>query len=248
MEHLVGIDNSSLSHKICIIDENGNFKLSFTIENDYKGFENLNEKLEKFDKVKIGFELPHGPLVDYLHAKGFELYSLNPLKIKRYKETIKVAGNKNDDIDAHAIAEYLRSNSSHLRGMIYNSSNIECLKNLTIIHSRLTQNHSRHLNKLHFAVKQYFPLHEKLFGKFGCTVQLKMLTKYPTFNSLTTASDDEIDEFLKSHKYRRQKYINKVIEKIRDHQQLISPDVEYAYQFETLCLCNIIITINKLLI
>jgi transposase len=100
--------------------------------------------------------------VDYLHLKGYNLYSLNPLKIKRYKETLKVSGNKNDDIDALAIAEYLRNNISYSRELTYNSSEIEKLKNLSIIHTRLTQDHARHLNKLHFAIRQYYPLQEHL--------------------------------------------------------------------------------------
>ena len=245
MEHFSGIDNSSLDHKIRLIDENGNQKLSFTIANTFEGFEELNKKLSGIENIKIGFELPHGPLIDYLHAKEYNLYSLNPLKIKRYKESIKVSGNKNDDIDALAIAEYLRNNSSYTRELLYNSSDIEKLKNLSIIHTRLTQNRARHINKLHFAVRQYFPLQDILFGKFGCTVQVKMLINYPTFKSLRSASENEIIEFLKTNKYRRQIYIDRIIKKICNHSQLISPDVEYAYQLEAECLCKILLVLHE---
>jgi len=245
MDHYIGIDNSSLDHKVQVIDENGNLNMSFTIPNTLEGFEDLNKKLGGLTNSKIGFELPHGPLVDYLHLKECHLYSLNPLKIKRFKESLKVSGNKNDEIDAHAIAEYLRSNSTHTRELAYNSSAIERLKNLSIIHTRLTQDRARHVNKLHFAVRQYFPLQDRLFGDFGCTVQLKMILKYPSFSSLRAAPDEEINEFLKEHKYRRQVYINKVVDKIRNHNQLISPEVEYAYQFEAACLCKMILILNE---
>jgi hypothetical protein len=33
--------------------------------------------------------------------------------------------------------------------------------------SLLTQDHARHLNKLHFAIRQYYPLQEYLFSNFG---------------------------------------------------------------------------------
>ena len=118
MEHFIGIDNSSLDHKVRVIDENGNQNLSFTVANTLEGFKEFNKKLNGIDNIKIGFELPHGPLVDYLHAQKYSLYSLNPLKIKRYKESLKVSGNKNDDIDALAIAEYLRNNKSYTRELI----------------------------------------------------------------------------------------------------------------------------------
>jgi len=244
MEHYIGIDNSSLDHKVRVIDENGNPNLSFTVVNTLEGFEELNKKLNGFTNVKIGFELPHGPLVDYLHLKEYRLYSLNPLKIKRYKESIKVSGNKNDDIDALAIAEYLRNNATYTRELTYSSSEIERLKNLSIIHTRLTQNRARHVNKLHFTVRQYFPLQESLFANFGCTVQLRMIIKYPTLDCLHTSSDEKIEEFLKSEKYRRQVYIDKIINKIRNYKQLISQDVEYAYQIEAKAICNIILILN----
>lgn len=245
MQHYVGIDNSSLDHKVRIIDENDNKSLKFTISNNYEGFVELGLKLSGLENISIGFELPHGPLVDFLHMNDFNLYSLNPLKVKRYKESIKVSGDKNDDIDAHAIAEYLKNNKSYTRELIYNSSEIERLKNLTIIHTRLTNDRVRHINKLHFAIRQYFPLQEALFGDFGCKVHLKMIIKYPTFDKLKAADDNEIKEFLISNKYRRPVYINKVIEIIKNFKQLISPDVEYAYQFEAKCLCGIIQVLDE---
>lgn len=241
MKYFIGIDNSSLDHKVRVIDENGKHILSFAIQNSYEGFEEFCSKIKKFKDIKIGFELPHGPLIDYLHAKGYTLYSINPLKIKRFKESLKVSGNKDDNIDAYAIAEYLRINARHVRELLFNSPDVERLKTLSIIHSRLTRNHARHINKLHFVVRQYFPLQERLFRKFGCKTQLKMLLKYPALADLSSAFDDEITNFLKMNKYRVQKNIDKLIDKIRTHKQLISPDIEYAYKIEAKCLCRLLL-------
>jgi len=47
-----------------VIDKNGQLDLSFTVANDFNGFEILDRKLKKIKSSKIGFELPHGPLVD----------------------------------------------------------------------------------------------------------------------------------------------------------------------------------------
>ncbi len=244
MNHFIGIDISSLNHHVKVIDEESNQKSSFVIPNNYEGFKELSEKLTGFTNMKIGFEQPHGPLIDYLHFKNYDLYSLNPLKLKRYKETIKVSGNKNDDIDAQAIAEYLKNNASHIRAMIYNSSAIERLKTLSIIHNKMTEEHARYLNKLHFSVSQYFPLQSTLFTYFGCTVQLKMLLKYPTFDKLRTASDEELISFLKQNKYCNKKFTHRILERIHNYNQLISPDVEYAYCFDSETICQILLIIN----
>jgi transposase len=247
MNYYAGIDNSSTDHKIRIIDENGNQDLSLTIDNTFKGFVELNEKLSLYSDLIIGFELPHGPIVDYLHDKKYHLYSLNPLKIKRFKESIIVSGNKNDEIDAKAIADYLRKNRDIAREMIFNSSELEKLRTLCVIHTRTMRNHARHLNKLHFAVRQYFPLMDSLFSDFGCTIQLEMINKYPTFYHLREASDDEILQFLQSHKYYRQRNADRIIKKIREHQQLIAPEVEYSYSIEAKCLCKLIQELNHTL-
>jgi len=168
-----GIDNSSFDHKVRIIDQNGNVKSSFTISNSYGGFCELERSLIEYQDVQIGFELPHGPLIDFLHVRDQHLYSLNPLKVKRFKESVVVSGDKSDMIDALAIAEYLRKNSSYVKEMFFNSPEIEKLSLLSKIHGRATKEHARLLNKLHFAVRQYFPLMEGLFSSFGLIIQVK---------------------------------------------------------------------------
>ena len=245
MTYYIGIDNSSLDHKIHILNNDGNFHSQFVIENNLAGFDKLNERIKNFNEIMIGFELPHGPLVDYLRSKQITAYSLNPLKIKRFKETNIISGNKSDSIDAAAIAEYLRKNSSQCRPLLYNSENLEKLKMLCIIHQRMTEEHARYKNKLHFSIRQYFYLHESLFSDFGCTVQIEMLMKYPTFKELKSASDEEIEIFLKNHKYRVLKNIKKVISKIRYYNQIISPDVEFAYSLEVKMLCDVIRNIKQ---
>lgn len=245
MNHFIGIDNSSLNHKVKIIDEKSNQKLSFTITNSYEGFEELHEKLNSFENKKIAFEMPFGPLVDYLHFKNYNIYSLNPLKVKRYKETIKVSGNKNDDIDALAIAEYLKNNISHTRELIYNSPEIEKLKNLSMIHTRLTEEHTRYLNKLHFCINQYFPIHKSFFVNFGRIIQVKLILRYPKFEELRSASDEELHEFFRKNKYYGQTKIDKIINKIRSTNQLISKEVEYAYRFEAEALCQMLLILKE---
>jgi transposase len=244
MNHFIGIDIATKNHYVNVIDEECNQKSSFIITNNYEGFEKLNEKLNYFPNIKIGFEQPHGPLIDYLHFKNYDLYSLNPLKIKRYKETIKVSGNKNDNIDALAIANYLKNNSTHIRELLYCSSEIEKLKNLSMIHNKLTEEHSRYLNKLHFSVSQYFPLQNSLFTHFGCSVQCKLLLKYPTFFKLKAASTYELKQFLKDNKYRKNKDIDKILNKIQSYNQLISPDVEYASCFDSETIFQILLIIK----
>ena len=155
-----------------------------------------------------------------------------------------VSGNKNDWIDAEAIAAYLEANETRCRPLLFNSPDLEKLKHVCIIHSRLSKERRRYLNKLHFAVREYFGLQETLFGTFGRKTQLQLLRRYPSFAALANASDQELVDFLKSHRYRNPKFIQRVLEKIRHHEQYVSPQREYAYQFETSFLCEMLLSLH----
>jgi transposase len=245
MTYYIGIDNSSLDHKVHIVDNDGNFHSQFVIKNNLNGFNNLHEVIRNFNDFMIGFETPHGPLAEYLKEKELTVHSLNPLKIKRFKETATISGNKNDNIDAAAIAEYMRKNSGQCRSLIYNSAEVEKLKMLCAIHKRMTEENARYKNKLHFSVRQYFCLQESLFTDFGCTVQLKMIMKYPTFRDLKKADENELESFLKSNRYCLPKHIKKIIDQIKSYDQIISEDTEYVCSLEVKMLCAILLEIRQ---
>ena len=125
MKYFIGIDNSSIDHKVHIIDENCNKLKSFIITNDLSGFKELDNHLKRYKELYVGLELPHGPIIDFLRYKKYIVYSFNPLKIKRFKESYIVSGNKNDSIDAEAIAHYILRNITSLRALTFNSPEIE---------------------------------------------------------------------------------------------------------------------------
>lgn len=245
MTYYIGIDNSSLDHKVHIINDEGHFHSQFVIENNLYGFNSLYNSIRIFEKFMIGFETPCGPLAEYLKNKEYPVFHVNPLKIKRFKQTVKISGNKNDNIDAAAIAEYLRKNSAHCRPLLYNSAEVEKLKMLCVIHRRITEEHTRYKNKLHYSVRQYFGLHESLFTDFGCTVQLKMLIKYPTFSELREANREELELFLKTNKYCLPKHMKRIVNKIQSYDQIMSPEVEYTFSIEVKMLCVILLEIRQ---
>lgn len=245
MNYFVGIDNSSTSHFVTIIDEFGKFVKSIIIENTFRGFTQLHEILAEWKDVKIGFEIPHGPIVDFLNSKKYDLYNLNPLKVKRFKEALCVSGDKSDKIDAKALAEYLLRNHKQIKSLIFSSDDVETLNIFRISHSRLTREKARYKNKLTFLVRQYFPLLDGLFSRLTPPIMLKMLIKYKNWGNLKQASDDEIKIFLKANHYRATKHIDKIINKIRGYEQIISSPVEYALGFEAIAIANILLSIES---
>lgn len=246
MKKFIGIDNSSLTHSICIINEDEQKIKEFFIDNNLNGFKYLHSKIKNYQYNSIGFELSHGPLIDYLRKNNFKnIYSLNPLKIKRFKDLNNVSGNKNDKIDAFSIALYLKKYDSFSKPMMFNSKTIEKLNIYRISHDRLIKEHTRYLNKLYFIVSQYFPLFNDLFSTFGCKIMLKMLLKYKNWNELQKASEKDIKNFLILNRYRVNKNINNILNRIKNYNQLISQNVEDGLYIEAKTISEILLTIKQ---
>jgi transposase len=246
MNYYFGIDNSSSTHMVSIIDENEKKIKNLVIENNFSGFSALKDILSNFPNHKVGFELSHGPIVDFLRANNeSKMFSLNPLKIKRFKETNNVSGNKDDKIDSDAIALFIKRNESKVNPMIFNSKEIEKLKLYRISHDRLTKEHARFKNKLLFILNQYFPLYTYLFSDHGSKVMLELILAYPTWNKLRKSGENEIRDFLIKHKYRVKKNTERVMDKINNYKHLISEETEVCLSFEAGTLAKILLILKE---
>ena len=241
--HFVGIDNSHSSHFVVIINLEGREIHHFSIENTLKGFKILNERLSQYELVAIGCEIYHGPLIDYLKRKEFEFYSINPLKVKRFKETHTVSRNKNDYVDALAIAQYLKANYGCLRPMVFSSPEVEELKHLSTIHDQLKEEHKRLTIQLIDALKRYFPLLSGLFSRSTLPILSHIILRYPTWEELKRTSEEDLRRFMFKHHYPG-KDIDRLLERIREHKQCISPDVERAYSCKARILASNILMVK----
>ena len=247
MKIFVGIDNSNLTHSVNIIDEMGREKKYMVIENNSEGFEKLLRVLKEYTKenLYIGFEISHGPLVDFLRFHKFKLYHINPLSAKRFKETECTSGNKTDKIDSQALAKYLMLRHKNLSELLFSSKEVEKLNIYRISYARLSKDHTRLTNRLTFLLRQYFPLLDGLFSRSGSKILLKLILRYPCWEALRLASQDELTVFFKKNHYCVPRYIKRVLEKIEAHKQLISPAIEEAYQLEAQSLAQTLLLLKE---
>lgn len=244
MKHYVGIDNANLTHSVCIIDQSGKVIKSFEISNNDTGYKKLKLNIEKFSNPVVAYELPHGPLIDFLRKLPYKQYSLNPLKVKRFKQTFSVSGNKSDKVDSEAIAQYIKFNEKSSREMLFNSPEIEALKQFGISHDRLVRDHTRYSNRLLFLFRQYFPLYGSLFTETAPKTLLKMVLKYPIWSKLENESIEAFESFLRSNKYSNPKYINRLRNKIDSYTHHVMPEVEISMQYEAMAIASILLSIK----
>jgi DNA-binding transcriptional regulator LsrR (DeoR family) len=58
-------------------------------------------------EIHVAIETPHGPIVEALLERGFNIYSINPKQIDRFRDRFTVARAKEDSLDSYVLADSL---------------------------------------------------------------------------------------------------------------------------------------------
>ena len=104
-----GVDWGSQSHYVCVIDQNGSILKENSFRHSGEGLWNMgNWLIEATDSipenVAIGIEVTRGPVVESLMARGFDVHSINPKQLDRFRDRFSAAGAKDDRRDAMVLA------------------------------------------------------------------------------------------------------------------------------------------------
>ena len=221
MQTFAGIDSSSRTHLVQIIDEKQDCRETFEVPNSQAGFAELTEKLRGHGTTMVGIELTHGPVIEHLQS-DFTIYPVNPLQIRRFKDIYCVSGDKTDMVDALAIARYVAQNQSRLRPLVLSTPEVEKLRVLGISHDRMVQERARIANRMRFIFRQYYPLLDRLFSAVARPIVANFVLRFPQWEVLQNASSDEIVSFLHENKYRVRRNVEATLRKISAHEQCIS--------------------------
>jgi transposase len=110
-----GIDWATEKHDVCLVDPSGRVLEERAFPATAEGLATLADWLleeaggEPPEKVAVGIEVPHGPLVETLVERGFAVHSINPKQLDRFRDRFTVSGAKDDRRDARVLADSLRT-------------------------------------------------------------------------------------------------------------------------------------------
>ena len=144
LTRIVGIDVSKKTLDICIKPHGTTFKIS----NDLAGFAQLRQAIGNSENVMVVFEhtgLYSLKLEKYLHGEAIAFCKLPALQIKR---SLGMVRGKNDKIDAIRIAEYGWLRKSQLVITNKTEGNVEQLRHLLSLRSKLVKDRSGYLTRL----------------------------------------------------------------------------------------------------
>jgi hypothetical protein len=67
---------------------------------------------------QIHVAIPHGPVVETLIERGFQVHAINPKQMDRFRDRFTMAGAKDDSRDAEVMASALRTDPRCFRRLI----------------------------------------------------------------------------------------------------------------------------------
>ena len=110
----VGIDWASQEHVVSLCDGQGKrigqrkFTHGGTDLSDMISWL-LNASGGEPNEIHVAIETPHGPIVEALLERAFNVYSINPKQLDRFRGRFTLAGAKDGSRDADVLADSVRT-------------------------------------------------------------------------------------------------------------------------------------------
>lgn len=199
---LLGIDWADQKHDASIREESGAVLDQFTFPHSQAGLEMLRDRVRAAAKdaqvqVLCGVETSQGLLVNFLLEQGWVVYPINPKAVDRYRDRLRTARAKSDQLDAWLLADILRTDRHLHRPLLPDSEPVRELRELVRGREDLVREGVRLANQLQACLKAYWPETLHLFPDIDRPWVLDLLARYPTLEEARKASLKVLRAFLK---------------------------------------------------
>jgi transposase len=203
----VGIDWGSQEHVVSLCDGDGNKIGQRTFAHGGTGLGDMIAWLLKASggesgKIHVAIETPHGPIVEALLERGFNVYSINPKQLDRFRDRFTVPGAKDDSLDSYVLADSLRTDMPLFRKLSVAEPLIVELREWSRIDEELKVERVRLANRLRDQLWRYYPQMLEL-GDLDADWMLELWEAAPTPQKAARASKAAIQRVLKKHRIRR---------------------------------------------
>ena len=159
---LVGIDWGSQEHVVSLYDDSGQKIGQRRFAHGGNGLTDMVAWLLKASggkpgDIHVSIETPHGPIVEALLERDFNVYSINPKQLDRFRDRFTVSGAKDDGRDADVLADSLRTDMRAFRKLSIAESIVIELREWSRIDEELKVEHGRLANRFRDQLWRYYP-------------------------------------------------------------------------------------------
>lgn len=205
----VGVDWASESHHVFLTDDAG-AKLG---EKIFKhGGEGLAEMAAWLlsvsgaaapSQIHIAIEVPHGPVVETLIERRFNVYAINPKQMDRFRDRFTLAGAKDDSRDAETMASALRTDPRCFRLLAAMDPIVIELREWSRITEDLGHELVRLTNRMREQLWRYFPAMLELESDLSAPWLLDLWEAAPTPDKARRVRETTVARVLKQNRIRR---------------------------------------------
>jgi transposase len=204
-----GVDWASESHLVFLTDAEGHKIAEREFKHSGEGLAEMAAWLmatsgaPEAAQILVAIEVPHGPVVETLMERGFEVHAINPKQMDRFRDRFTMAGAKDDSRDAEVMASALRTDPHCLRRLAPADPTVIELREWSRIAEDLGVEHTRLTNRVRDQLWRYFPAILELDNDLGAEWLLDLLQLAPTPDKAARLRETAIAKLLKRHRIRR---------------------------------------------
>ena len=207
---LVGIDWASQEHQVCVLDMNGKSVGERVFPHGGEGLADLCAWVltttgAEPGAIAVAIEVPHGPVVETLLERKFQVYSINPKQLDRFRDRFSIAGAKDDRRDGHVLADSLRTDRSAFRRLAMDDPVVVELREWSRMTDDLQRERNRMANRVRDQLWRYYPQMLELTSDLWADWFLELWRLAPTPSKAKRVRKTSIEAMLKTRRVRRLK-------------------------------------------
>ncbi len=204
----VGCDWASEKHWVCLFDGAGQKIGEREVAHGGAGLDELCEWLiattrAEPGQIAVAIETPHGPVVETLLERGFQVYAINPKQLDRFRDRFTVAGAKDDRLDAHVLGASLRTDGHAFRQVAIGDPVVVELREWSRMTEDMRQERTRLANRMREQLWRYYPQALQLSDDVGADWFLALWQQAPTPEKAAKLRRTTIERLLRAHRIRR---------------------------------------------
>jgi transposase len=156
----VGVDLGDERFQVCDVDPTGACGEQRSFAHDGEGIGEAIAWLksiaaERNSRIAIAIESPRGAVVAGFLEAGFEVFSINPKQLDRFRDRFTVAGSKDDRLDARVLGDSLRTDPRAFRRLLAEPGWLVKMRQASRMEDELKQEHRRSANRLRAVLHEY---------------------------------------------------------------------------------------------
>ena len=203
-----GIDWASEAHVVCLADAGGRIKARASFAHGGEGLAAMCAWLVAQSgaapqMIHVAIETPHGPVVETLLERGFNVYAVNPKQLDRFRDRFSPAGAKDDSRDAEVAADALRTDRHRFRALSLADPLVIELREWSRITDELRIEQGRLANRIRDQLWRYFPAWLDPADDLAAEWFLELWESVPTPSHARRVREATLAKSLKRHRIRR---------------------------------------------